>query len=105
MAVAKQTPIGNLSGVEVSRLLTSHALSVSLVLMDRPCSKPGCPAPAEASLTFDYAERLVVMGPLSPGFEPAVTDLCRSHAMAFVLPQGWTEMRHLDWNNDFSGGS
>lgn len=70
-------------------------------MSDRPCSKGGCPEPAEASLTFDYAERLVVVGPVSPDFEPGVTDLCRQHAKAFTPPQGWQEMRHLDWNNDF----
>jgi len=71
----------------------------------RPCSKPGCSRTAEASLTYDYDEKLAVLGPLSPGVEPRAHDLCAAHARSFRAPQGWQELRHLDWNNDFSGSS
>ena len=68
--------------------------------MERLCTKGRCKQRAEFSLTYDYEDKLAVLGPLSPEKESAAHDLCRKHAVGFVPPQGWTQLRHLDLTND-----
>ena len=55
----------------------------------RPCSRPGCPAPARATLTFAYAERQAWIEPLQEPDEPQAYDLCAGHASRTRPPHGW----------------
>lgn len=68
--------------------------------MERICSQSGCKHPSTHTLTYDYVDKLAVIGPLSPEPESSAHDLCRSHAQGFTVPQGWNEMRHLDLANE-----
>jgi hypothetical protein len=60
----------------------------------RPCSKVGCNAEAVATLTYDYAESLAVLGPLALAPEPHCYDLCPRHAERMSAPQGWRVIRY-----------
>ena len=66
----------------------------------RSCTMLACPDDAAVTLTYDYADRVAVLGPLSP--EPArhAHDLCRRHARRFTAPAGWHVIRHLNLTND-----
>lgn len=55
----------------------------------RSCSRPGCPSPAAATLTFAYAERQVVVEDLADEREPSAYDLCIAHADRTAPPHGW----------------
>ncbi len=55
----------------------------------RPCSRPGCPAPARATLTFAYAQRQAWIEPLQATDEPQAYDLCSGHASRTRAPHGW----------------
>lgn len=56
----------------------------------RPCARPGCPSPATATLTFEYAARQVWVQPLSEAAAPEAYDLCGRHASRTRAPQGWS---------------
>ncbi|MBN9606131.1 MAG: DUF3499 family protein [Actinomycetales bacterium] len=60
----------------------------------RPCSKVACRAEAVATLTYDYADSLVVLGPLAIRHEPHSYDLCPRHAERLSIPLGWQLLRH-----------
>jgi len=47
-----------------------------------------------ATLTFDYADSMAVLGPLSLNREPHSFDLCPRHAERTSAPQGWQLVRH-----------
>ena len=56
----------------------------------RHCARPGCQAPATATMTYDYATRTVWLD--SPGDEPdpaAAWGLCATHADGLRVPLGW----------------
>jgi hypothetical protein len=56
---------------------------------DRLCARPGCGAPATATLRFQSTLReawLVAIDRTGPRTEG---DLCTRHAQALVLPRGW----------------
>lgn len=53
----------------------------------RECIRPGCSRPAVATLTYVYAERTAVVGPLGPSHEPGAYDMCAEHAEA--LSRRW----------------
>lgn len=55
----------------------------------RQCSRPGCGKPAVATLEFNYAEQLAIVGPLSVSGNPHRWDLCENHARRTTVPQGW----------------
>lgn len=59
----------------------------------RPCCRVSCSRRAEATLTFDYADRVAVIGPLAFVAEPHTYDLCRWHADRVTLPAGWSLIR------------
>ena len=61
----------------------------------RPCSKVACREEAVATLTYVYADSMVVLGPLSQSAEPHSYDLCAKHADRLSAPQGWHVMRHV----------
>lgn len=56
----------------------------------RRCSRPGCPTPATATLTFAFGDRLAVLTPLEPDGGPETYDLCRDHADRTSPPLRWT---------------
>lgn len=55
----------------------------------RPCSRPGCPSPSRATLTFSYETREAWLGPLSETRTPEAYDLCSQHAARTRPPRGW----------------
>ena len=61
--------------------------------LNRRCSKTGCPRPAVATLTYAYADRAVVVGPLATYAEPHTYDLCLDHAERLTVPRGWDVVR------------
>lgn len=68
------------------------------MLEDRFCSKSTCSREAVATLTYDYAEATVVVGPLglgshSYGRTPHTYDLCAEHADRLTVPRGWRLIR------------
>ena len=48
-----------------------------------------------ATLTYDYADAMAVLGPLSYRPEPHSYDLCPRHAERLSAPQGWQVVRHV----------
>ncbi|MDC5698482.1 DUF3499 domain-containing protein [Intrasporangium calvum] len=61
--------------------------------LTRGCSKTGCARPAVATLTYAYADRAIVLGPLATFAEPHTYDLCRDHAERLTAPRGWDVVR------------
>jgi hypothetical protein len=55
----------------------------------RTCVRPGCGAPAEATLTYHYASRTAWLDLMGDEHEPASYDLCHQHADRFTVPLGW----------------
>jgi len=62
--------------------------------MPRSCARPGCSAPATATLTFDGLRRIVWISPLAEAAAYSAGDLCRRHAERFTAPRNW-ELRDL----------
>lgn len=62
----------------------------------RLCSKVGCGRRAEQTLSYDYADSLVAIGPLGLTADPHSYDLCATHADTLRIPRGWTLMRYRD---------
>lgn len=60
----------------------------------RSCSKVACSREAVTTLTYDYADSMVVLGPLSPAHEPHTYDLCAIHSDRLSAPKGWQVVRH-----------
>jgi uncharacterized protein DUF3499 len=56
----------------------------------RGCARPGCPAPASATMTFAYHPRTIRIGPLAAEAIPEAYDLCAPHADRSTPPRGWT---------------
>lgn len=65
----------------------------------RHCSKPGCKGSAISTLTYDYRNSTVVLGPLATTAEPHSYDLCEKHATQLTVPRGWDVVR-LEINYD-----
>ena len=61
----------------------------------RQCSKVACVAYAVATLTYDYADAMAVLGPLAIRREPHSYDLCPRHAERLSAPLGWQVVRHV----------
>lgn len=60
---------------------------------NRFCSKTGCRGVAVATLTYNYADSAVVLGPMSQRAEPHAYDLCQRHCRAMTAPVGWELLR------------
>jgi hypothetical protein len=60
----------------------------------RRCSRTACAFPAVATLTYVYADRAAVVGPLAVHAEPHCYDLCEGHATRLTAPRGWEVVRH-----------
>ena len=61
--------------------------------LSRTCTKTACSAAAVATLTYAYADRAIVVGPLATYAEPHSYDLCAEHAMRLTAPRGWEVVR------------
>ena len=61
----------------------------------RRCSRTACAAEAVATLTFDYADAMAVLGPLATTREQQGYDLCARHAERTSAPVGWQIVRHV----------
>jgi hypothetical protein len=61
----------------------------------RLCSKVACTNIAVSTLTYDYADSMAVLGPLSFTAEPHSYDLCAKHSERLSAPQGWQVVRHV----------
>lgn len=59
----------------------------------RLCSKSGCRQAAIATLTYAYADRAAVVGPLALRHEPGSYDLCAEHCAGLSTPRGWELIR------------
>ena len=57
--------------------------------MPRQCARPGCTAPATATITFDGLRRIVWLNPLAEVAAYSAGDLCRRHAEHFGPPRNW----------------
>nr|WP_225752242.1 DUF3499 family protein [Pseudoclavibacter sp. Marseille-Q3772] len=64
-------------------------------MRSRTCARVSCSRRAEYTLTFDYTDKMVVIGPLAVRAEPHSYDLCRLHADRTTAPEGWTVLRPL----------
>jgi hypothetical protein len=67
---------------------------------ERPCSKVACHDDAVSTLTYVYADSMVVVGPLSDRVEPHGYDLCARHASSLSVPQGWQVLRRVVLGHD-----
>ena len=61
----------------------------------RRCSRTAGAAEAVATLTYDYADSMAVLGPLALTREPHSYDLCARHAERTSAPRGWQVIRHV----------
>jgi hypothetical protein len=58
--------------------------------VSRSCARPGCGKGAVATLSYAYADSVVVLEDLAPESHPMVHDLCNMHAANVRVPMGWT---------------
>lgn len=56
-----------------------------------------------ATLTYNYADSIAVVGPLSQEREPHSWDLCVTHALRISTPRGWNLVRHPDLDGAAEG--
>lgn len=63
-------------------------------MLARPCSRATCSRESVATLTYDYGDRMVVVGPLARSAEPGSHDLCAIHAERTTAPRGWQVVRY-----------
>ncbi|MDX1658065.1 MAG: DUF3499 family protein [Nitriliruptorales bacterium] len=72
----------------------------------RPCARPGCPAPASATLSFRYSSREAWLGELRAEAVPETYDLCGTHADRTRPPHGWqlVDRRPVDTDEPGSEG-
>ena len=64
-------------------------LLVTVSPMARQCSRTGCAAPADATLTYQYGRSLVWLDDLATERDPHSYDLCHRHAARLSVPNGW----------------
>ncbi|MWV59561.1 DUF3499 family protein [Rathayibacter sp. VKM Ac-2754] len=63
---------------------------------ERLCSRTGCRSEAVVTLTYDYRDSVVAVGPLSPSPDPLGYDLCAEHDRRLLVPRGWQTIRYSD---------
>ncbi len=69
---------------------TTHPGTIGTVFsMSRQCSRTGCAAPADATLTYQYGRSLVWLDDLAVERDPHSYDLCFRHAERLSVPNGW----------------
>src|SRR5699024_8932025 len=69
--------------------ISARTVDYLAVGTQRLCTKTACSKPAAATLTFNYADSTVVLGPMSQRAEPHAHDLCAQHAQQFTVPVRW----------------
>lgn len=74
------------------------SVTVQPVTVQRLCSKTACGRAASCTLTYNYADSTIVLGPLAVHAEPHSYDLCADHANRMTAPRGWDIVRLA---NDF----
>lgn len=57
--------------------------------MSRTCARPGCDRAAVATLSYNYADRVVWVDDLAAEAHPMIHDLCEHHAEGLRIPRGW----------------
>lgn len=72
--------------------MAGHA-NLSGVSPLRRCTRPACLRSAVATLTYVYADKTAVLGPLAVYAEPHSYDLCAEHAERLSAPKGWEVLR------------
>lgn len=60
----------------------------------RLCSRPTCRNYADRTLTYDYDDRMMAIGPLLDARQEGGYDLCDVHAGRIQPPAGWTIVQH-----------
>ncbi|MGO1539262.1 MAG: DUF3499 family protein [Leucobacter sp.] len=60
----------------------------------RLCARVACGSPAVATLTADYENRVMAVGPLSPEPVFQAHDLCERHTARLSPMSGWSIVRH-----------
>lgn len=60
----------------------------SLAPVSASCSRPACPRPPAATLTYDYAAQTATLEHLATP-HPMQYDLCAEHAGRLSVPRGW----------------
>ena len=61
---------------------------------ERLCVKPTCRNYADFTLSYDYGEKVMVIGPLAPASATGGYDLCEVHASRMTAPSDWTLIRN-----------
>lgn len=61
--------------------------------LTRRCSRTACVQIAVSTLTYVYADRTAVLGPLAIYAEPHSYDLCQHHSERLSAPRGWEVLR------------
>ena len=59
----------------------------------RRCSRTACSRTAVNTLTYVYADKTAVLGPLATFAEPHAYDLCEAHSERLSAPRGWEVLR------------
>ncbi len=59
----------------------------------RRCSRTACARTAVNTLTYVYADKTAVLGPLATFAEPHAYDLCEIHSDRLSAPRGWEVLR------------
>ncbi|NYG60447.1 hypothetical protein BJ980_003370 [Nocardioides daedukensis] len=59
----------------------------------RRCSRTACGRQAVNTLTYVYADKTAVLGPLATYAEPHAYDLCEQHSERLSAPRGWDVLR------------
>jgi Protein of unknown function (DUF3499) len=68
---------------------TDRDVLVTVSAMARQCSRTGCAAPADATLTYQYGRSFVWLDDLAAERDPHSYDLCHRHAARLSVPNGW----------------
>ncbi|MEO7837549.1 MAG: DUF3499 family protein [Acidimicrobiales bacterium] len=55
----------------------------------RHCARPGCAAPAQATMTYEYATRTVWVDSPGDDADKSAWGLCATHADRLTVPVGW----------------
>lgn len=58
-------------------------------VVSRSCARPECGGIAVATMSYAYADSLVILEDLTAEDHPMVHDLCAMHASSVRVPRGW----------------
>ncbi len=91
VATSLRTPSGSATFPHGTARVSPHASQPAGTFdaVSRSCARPGCGNDAVATLSYAYADGLVVLEDLATEAHPMVHDLCRQHAEGLRVPLGW----------------